>query len=432
MNIYILTVGTRGDVQPFVALGKGLQAAGHTVTICTSQTFASLITAHGLQYAYMNDEIIRFIDSDAGRRAMEDADNIVAWMKIAVELTQQIKPVYRRMLEEAWASAQPTAGQKIDAILYHPKALGGYDLAEKLDIPGFLTLPFPAYVPTREFPAVVFPEWQIGGWYNKASYLFTTKMAQATMGGVINSWRQETLQLPKRPVMASELIRKRGHHRGDVPVLHCYSPHVLPTPADWPKSAVTTGYWFLEQQHDWQPSADLKAFLDAGPPPVYVGFGSISGRDPATTTQLIVDALVTTGQRGLIATGWGGLDSRALPPSIHKIDAAPHDWLFPRVAAVIHHGGAGTTAAGLRAGKPTIICPFFGDQPFWGRRVATLGVGPQPIPQKKLTVERLTAAINVATTDRKIQARAAALGEKIRAENGIGKAVALIELWSKK
>ena len=423
MKIFILTVGTRGDVQPFVALGKGLQTAGHTVTICTSATFASFVTDHGLRYAYMNNEIIRFIDSDAGRKAMEEADNLVAWVKIAMELTQQIKPVYRRMLDEAWDAVQDT-----DLIIYHPKALGGYDIAEKLDIPGFLALPFPTFVPTAAFPAVVFPEWKLGGWYNKASYFLATRLAQATMGGVINRWRQETLTLPKRPALVNELTRTTGKHKGAVPVLHCYSPHVLPQPTDWPETAVTTGYWFLEQQDDWQPPTDLVDFLDAGPPPIYVGFGSISGRDPAKTTQIIVDALTQTGQRGILATGWGGLASADLPETIFPLESAPHDWLFPRVAAVVHHGGAGTTAAGLRAGKPTIICPFFGDQPFWGRRIAALGVGPQPIPQKKLTIDRLAAAMKLAVEDEQMQAQAMSLGEKLRAEDGIGNAVALIDV----
>ncbi len=421
MKIFILTVGTRGDVQPYVALGKGLQAAGHAVTICTSVTFKPFIEAHGLHYVYMNDEIIRFIDSEAGRKAMAEADNLLTWIKLAIQLTKDIKPVYRRMLDEAW-----TAVQGSDAIIYHPKALGGYHMAEKLDIPGFLSIPFPVYVPTAAFPAVVFPEWQLGGWYNKFSYMAATRMSQATMGGTVNAWRRETLDLPKRSVLANELVRADGR---PVPVLHCYSPHVLPRPMDWPATAATTGYWFLDRADDWWPPADLVDFLAAGPAPVYVGFGSISGRDPGKTTQVILDALAQSGQRGILATGWGGLQTRALPDTVFKIESAPHDWLFPQMAAVVHHGGAGTTAAGFRAGVPTIICPFFGDQPFWGRRVAALGVGPAPIPQKKLTVERLASTLETAVSDPQIQQRATQLGKQIRAEDGVTCAVDLIVHW---
>ena len=419
MKILLLTVGTRGDVQPFVALGQGLKARGHEVTICAPVTFEPLITAHGLRYAYQNDEIIRFIDSDAGRQAMETADNLLTWIKLAIKMSRQIKPVYRRMLDEAWAAAPGS-----EAIIYHPKALGGYDIAEKLDIPGFLSLPFPAYVPTAAFPAVVFPPWQLGGWINKLSYVITGRLAQASLGGVVSAWRQESLGLAKRPVLAGELVRADGR---PVPVLHCYSRHVLPEPADWPETAVVTGYWFLDRKDNWQPPAQLTDFLAAGPPPVYVGFGSIAGRDPAKATRATIQALAQTGQRGILATGWGGLQTTDLPDTVFKLSAVPHDWLFPRMAAVVHHGGAGTTAAGLRAGVPTVICPFFGDQPFWGRRVAALGVGPEPVPQKKLTADRLARAIETAITDPRIRQRAADLGAKIRPEDGVKRAVRLIE-----
>jgi sterol 3beta-glucosyltransferase len=160
---------------------------------------------------------------------------------------------------------------------------------------------------------------------------------------------------------------------------------------------------------------------------VYVGFGSIAGSDPEEKARLVLAALEQSGQRGILASGWGGLRADTLPKNVQMIEQAPHDWLFPRVKAVVHHGGAGTTAAGLRAGKPTIICPFFGDQPFWGQRVYQLGAGPKPIPQKKLTVQGLASAIQVAVSSPDMQQRAAALGEKIRAEDGVARAVVTIE-----
>ena len=173
----------------------------------------------------------------------------------------------------------------------------------------------------------------------------------------------------------------------------------------------------------------LREFLRAGPPPVYVGFGSIAGRNPAQTTQTVVGALERAGQRGVLSSGWGGLEAARLPGTVFKLDAAPHDLLFPHMAAVVHHGGAGTTAAGLRAGKPTVVCPFFGDQPFWGARVAALGVGPAPIPQRRLTAENLAAAIRRAVTDTEMQGRAYELGVKLRAEDGVGRAVQFIETY---
>jgi sterol 3beta-glucosyltransferase len=188
-----------------------------------------------------------------------------------------------------------------------------------------------------------------------------------------------------------------------------------------------TGYWFLDPAEDWMPAPALVDFLAAGPPPVYVGFGSMSSRKPEETTALILGALARTGQRGIIHAGWGGMQRADLPDSVLMIDGVPFSWLFPRVAVVVHHGGAGTTSAGLRAGVPAVVVPFFGDQPYWGQRVADLGVGPAPIPRKKLTAERLAQAIQVAVTDHAMRQRAAELGTKIRAEDGVACAVAVVE-----
>ena len=166
------------------------------------------------------------------------------------------------------------------------------------------------------------------------------------------------------------------------PILYGYSPAVIPPPADWGADIHVTGYWFLDPAEDWTPDAALTDFLAAGPPPVYVGFGSMSSRNPEATANLILDALARTGQRGIIHAGWGGLQRTDLPASVMMVDGVPFAWLFPRVAAVVHHGGAGTTSAGLRAGVPSVVVPFFGDQPFWAQRVADLGVGPAPIPRR--------------------------------------------------
>ena len=193
-----------------------------------------------------------------------------------------------------------------------------------------------------------------------------------------------------------------------------------------------TGYWFLDRLEEWQPPAELEEFLGAGEPPIYFGFGSIFGRDPLRLTRIVVDAVKATGVRAIIARGWGGLETTELelPETVLAIDSAPHDWLFPKVAAVVHHGGGGTTAAGLRAGRPTIVCPFFGNQPFWGARIEALGVGPRPIPQKKISVEKLSAAINRVRSDASIQERAEAIGQQIRSEDGVANACDFIDRWS--
>jgi sterol 3beta-glucosyltransferase len=202
---------------------------------------------------------------------------------------------------------------------------------------------------------------------------------------------------------------------------------VIPPPPDWDETSIATGYWFLERDEQWQPDPALQTFLQAGPPPVYIGFGSMPSQDAEAKLQVILAALAQTGARGIVATGWGGLAAAETPDTVYLLESAPHDWLFPQMAAVVHHGGAGTTAAGLRAGVPTIVCPFFGDQPFWGRRVAALGVGPAPIPQRRLTAKRLGAALESTLQDKAMHRRAQQLGELIRREDGVGRAIALIE-----
>lgn len=212
-----------------------------------------------------------------------------------------------------------------------------------------------------------------------------------------------------------------------IPVLHGFSELVFPQPHDWPKTASICGYWVSDECDSYSPSRELEAFLAAGSPPVYVGFGSMAGRDPERLGRIVIEALQKAGARGILATGWGGLKAETLPDTIFKIGETPHTWLFPRMTAIVHHGGAGTTGAALRAGKPSVVVPFFGDQPFWGRLAHTLGVGSCPIPQKKLTVENLAAAIKSVTTNPLIRERASNLGEKILNDDGIGNAVASID-----
>ena len=211
--------------------------------------------------------------------------------------------------------------------------------------------------------------------------------------------------------------------RRRLPVAYGFSPAVLPRPRNWREWIQVTGYWFLPEA-EWTPPAALADFLAAGKPPVYVGFGSMADRDPQRLTGIILDALQRSEQRAVIQAGWGGLQPGDLPETAFPLDPAPHNWLFPRVAAVIHHGGAGTTASALRAGVPSIVVPFFGDQFFWGQTVARLGVSPGVLDRRKLSVERLADFIRAAVQDPELRSRAAALGERIRAEAGVEQAVA--------
>lgn len=194
---------------------------------------------------------------------------------------------------------------------------------------------------------------------------------------------------------------------------------MIPKPQDWGNHIDIAGFYFLNLASNFTPDPELAAFLAAGPPPVYIGFGSIVVEDPDALTRTIFEAVAATGVRALVSKGWGGLgaDSMGVPDNIYMLGNVPHDWLFEHVSAVCHHGGAGTTAAGIKAGKPTVVVPFFGDQPFWGAMVARAGAGPDPIHNKSLDAEKLAEAIRVAMKP-ETQQRAKELGAKIREEQG--------------
>jgi sterol 3beta-glucosyltransferase len=350
---------------------------------------------------------------DLSRALLDGRGNTRAVMR-------QMGSAMQRTIDDEWRAAQ-TIGP--DAIVYHPKMLGSYHIAEKLGIPLVMAVPLPCYTPTRAFPHPFFATLRLGGRFNRLSHQLVG-LSSAMFTGITNRFRTRTLGLSPQRRFANLLMRSDGTA---VSILYPYSPALLPVPADFPSHVHVTGSWFLERPDTWCPDPMLEQFLEAGPPPVYVGFGSMSGKHAAQRAQIVLQALAETGQRGLLARGWGGLVATEVPDTVQLIDAAPHDWLFPRVAAVVHHGGAGTTAAGLRAGKPTVICPFLGDQPFWGALVHARGVGPEPIPQRRLTAPRLAAAIHTAVQDAPTRQRASALGARINAEDGVANAVAIIE-----
>jgi sterol 3beta-glucosyltransferase len=235
----------------------------------------------------------------------------------------------------------------------------------------------------------------------------------------ISQFRKDVLGLP--PAKGENIL-----HGKPITKLYSYSEIVVPRPTDWDESSVVTGYWFLDTPANWQPDPELVRFIQEGSTPVYIGFGSMFMSGGKQKTEIALQALRLAGQRGILATGWGGLTADSTSKEIFVLEAVPHDWLFPKVAAIVHHGGAGTTGAAIRAGKPQIICPFVGDQSFWGHRVAVLGVGTAPVPQAKLTAEKLAEAIQSAVSDNKIRQHAASFGETIRAENGIEYAVKYI------
>lgn len=415
MRITIITSGSRGDIEPYIALGQGLQKAGHAARFVAHENYETLIKTHGVEFWPIAGNS-QDVAQSAEMRELLDKGNFLAIMK----------KMGRDAHDNALAFAQGglAACEGVDVII---AGLGGsfigVALAEKLNIP-FMQSYYVPFSPTRAYPNALFPQMPsfVDGSLNRMSYRLAQQMMWQGFRSADNVARRQVLGVPKTSFFGPYgSVRFKQN-----PVLYCYSPAVIPPPADWDARQVVTGYWFLDPAEEWTPPADLVQFLEAGTPPIFIGFGSMSPRDPATMTQVILQALARTQQRAIILSGWGGLHAADLPDTVYLLDSIPFSWLFPRVAAVVHHGGAGTTAAGLRAGVPSIIVPFFADQPFWGQRVADLGVGPQPIPRKQFTADRLAQAIEIAITDRAMQQRAAELGAAIRAEDGIARAVEVI------
>ncbi len=272
--------------------------------------------------------------------------------------------------------------------------------------------------PTQDFPhpiANIKSSNASGSMTNELTYTLVDMMTWQGLGDIINNFREETLNL----VTLSQAAATTVLHRLRIPYTYCWSPALIPKPKDWGNYISISGFYFLSLASNYQPAADLAEFLAAGPPPVYIGFGSIVVDNPNAMTKLIFEAVEKTGQRALVSKGWGGLGGDELdkPEGVFMLGNCPHDWLFQHVSCVVHHGGAGTTAAGIALGRPTVIVPFFGDQPFWGAMVARAGAGPSPIPYKNLTADGLAEAISMALKPETLE-RAKELGERIREEKG--------------
>jgi UDP:flavonoid glycosyltransferase YjiC (YdhE family) len=414
MKITVFAAGSRGDIQPCIALSKGLQQAGYRVRLAAPEDFADFIQEHDVDFYPLRGDVQQIMASDTGRKFMQSGGSNPLTSIRAIR--KMISPVIRQMAEDAYAACR-----NADAMI----CLGvfsafGKSIAEALNIPIINIEPTPL-LPTNTFPAASWPmQKNLGGWHNHLSGLAMLEVIWLWYRPFVNDFRKS---------LGLSTYSAAGFYRAlrSIPMMGAYSPSIIPRPEDWPGSAHVTGYFFLDTKFDWQPSSELKAFLDAGDPPVYIGFGSMAGRNPEKITRLVLDALAQTGQRGLLLTGWGGLRPELVPNNVFVVDAVPHSWLFPRMAAVVHHGGAGTTAEALRAGVPSVIVPFVLDQPFWGARVKALGLGPDPIPQKRMTADRLANAIRIAVSDPNMKQRANSYGAAIRAEDGIGNAIKIIK-----
>ncbi|KAJ6172823.1 UDP-Glycosyltransferase/glycogen phosphorylase [Penicillium chermesinum] len=419
LNIVIQVVGSRGDVQPFVALGKVLKNVyRHRVRLATHSTFKEFVEQHGLEFFSIGGDptrLMAFMVKNPGLRpgfrSMMSGDVSQQRKHVAEYIQGCWRSCYRADDGTEDGSSEPAGSDDAGSSFAH------IHCAEKLGIPLHIVFTMP-YSPTQAFPhplANIQSSNADPQLTNYISYAMVELLSWQGLGDIINRFRVKCLALdPISTIWAPGMLQRLR-----IPHTYCWSPALIPKPTDWGAHISVSGFYFLEMASAYTPARDLQAFLDAGPNPVYIGFGSIVLDDPDTLTELIFTAVRKTGQRVLLSKGWGGMgaDELRIPEGVFMLDNVPHDWLFAQVACVVHHGGAGTTAAGIAAGCPTVVVPFFGDQPFWGAMIARAGAGPRPIPHRQLTADNLAEAIEFCLTPR-CRERAAALARTIAAERG--------------
>jgi sterol 3beta-glucosyltransferase len=405
MRIAVSCNDSRGGVEPYVALALGLKAAGHDVRAIAPSDLAGMFGDVGIPVTGLAGSIQAVLQGSGGAVEQGSAGSMRLVMS---EMPKIIK---------TWTDQVYEACQGVDVVTGGLGGMAtGLPVAEKLALPFVRAELQPIGAPTDAYPAVLLsgmPSW-LGGFGRRLSHT----LSEFGVGMML------------KPAMSA--ARKRlgvtganGKHdaMAGTPVLYGFSPLVVPLPQDGPQPRIATGYWNLPPPAGWQPPADLLAFLDRPGPVVTIGFGSMMSRDPMALTDLITEAVRAAGVRAVLVAGWGGLMAQSPRDEVHFAKSVPYAWLYPRVAAVVHHGGAGTTGAALQAGIPAVVVPFMMDQPFWGARVAALGAGPAPIPRRRLTADRLAEALRVAVTDETMRSTARALGQMLQAEDGVAEAV---------
>jgi len=411
VRITLLTYGSRGDVEPFVALGVGLTKAGYEVRLAAPAVFSSLAISRDVAFFGLPGRPERLIQGlvDAGGKG---------WPGMVRAASRYAVPLAAEVFEGTRAACEDAEGIVHSFLL----TLAGHEIALERGIPDVSAQLFPVFSKTTEFPAVVFRDLPLGATYRGITHGIVNQAFWQTSRFLYGWIRRSNPQLP----------RLRGWPFGrdndrSPPILYAFSPRVVSPPEDWPEDRQVTGYWFLEEARDWEPPEDLVGFLKAGPPPVCVGLGSTVTRDREKVSRIVLEALEISGQRGVIAGT--GLAIQEGPETVFHAGYVPYSWLFPRAGIVVHHGGAGTTGKVLRAGTPNVVVPFTSDQPFWARRVYDLGAGPEPIPASRLAAKNLAKAIVEATENHEMRRRAEQVGERIRAEDGVGEAVRLVSQY---
>ncbi|ODV95268.1 hypothetical protein PACTADRAFT_50014, partial [Pachysolen tannophilus NRRL Y-2460] len=409
----LLTIGSRGDVQPYIALGKGLLKEGHKVKIVSHAEFRPWVEKYGMEFGEIAGDPAELMNLMVTHGSMS-----VAFLK---EASSKFRGWITDLLESSWVACQDA-----DILVESPSAMAGIHIAEALGIPYFRAFTMP-WTKTRAYPhAFIVPDQKRGGSYNYLTHVMFENVFWKGISGQVNKWRKETLKLPKTSLDHLQ--------QSKVPFLYNISPTVFPPSVDFADWVKVTGYWFLDEGLTYEPPKELLEFMDKarkdGKKLVYIGFGSIVVSDPRDLTEAVVNAVIEADVRCILNKGWSNrLDSGAknieieLPPEVYNAGSIPHDWLFPKIDAAVHHGGSGTTGATLRAGLPTIIKPFFGDQFFYANRVEDIGAG---IGLKKLNSKSLSKAIKEVVTNQRIIKKAEVIGKQIRSEDGVNVAISTI------
>ncbi|MGW7271011.1 glycosyltransferase [Streptomyces sp. NPDC054864] len=396
MRVLMAAAGSYGDVAPYTGLGARLREAGHDVALATQESFAPLVRGAGLDFRPLPG------DTGAGggnRQLMRTAAAFV-----------------RELGEGLLGAAEPGADVLLLSTTTAPL---GWQLAEAMGVPSLGVYLQPTH-PTVEFAPVVSGGRSLGGSANRALGRFSLRMADRVYADAITDLRAR-LSLPR----AGRGAVRRRQDKAGWPVLHGFSTAVVPRPADWRDGLDVVGNWWPHHDPDAPLPGPVEDFLRAGPPPVFIGFGSMAAGDGARLSELAVSALRLAGLRGVLQEGRAGLMAHG--DDILTVDEMPHALLFPRMAAVVHHAGAGTTAAGLRAGVPAIPVPVTADQPFWASRLAGLRAATKPIPFKELTAGRLAEQIRCAVTEATYQEAAGAVSRRMGAEDGAGHVLKAVE-----
>jgi sterol 3beta-glucosyltransferase len=412
--ITVLAIGTLGDVLPYVALGAGLEKASYDVTLATHTCFADYVTRHGLGFRPLSGEPDKWAEGAELNLLAGSGSSFRKWM---LNLKRLAGPLIPDILESCRIACRGTG-----LIIYSPLAWAGCSIAEKMGVPSIAACLQPMS-PTRIFPSAWSPAGvRLGGTYNFLTHHLAQQFYWHLNRPFINKWRIDTLGIPPLPYRGPF-----GEKRWRNQLFLCaFSPLLVPRPKDWPDNAHVTGFWFPPEDISWQPDRGLVSFLEKGPPPLYIGFGSMPEDNPSELREIILDSLRLTGQRAVVQGKWPGRD---LPDSVYPVDWVSHPWIFSRCCAAIHHGGAGTTARSLKAGIPGIVIPYAWDQFFWGERAYKLGVAPKPIRRTKLSVVSLVRAIEQAVSDVIIKDRAAEFGRRLSEERGVETAVEIISRW---